>query len=462
MVHNYKKKKSFFSSLPEHPSPFFMFYYNVLRKDPYTILVKDIMDKDGKVSPYTYAGPSIAGLNTVLVNDVKSIKQALIEHQDFAKLPEFYDIVRILLGEGLVTATGELWRKDRQVLTPLFNVEHLRKYYPTMNKLANLLVEELKNREEHHHVDTKLIFGNHGMKVLVKCMFGDCFDETYQDEIATVSKSVLDSFPQAVLGTKLFSANIFAKIFPPIRRLTNMRQTVKHKMQELKKNKLEGDDLLSRMISSKYDNGESIEDEQIISEAMTMFLAGHETTSTNLIYLCYLLVKYPHVQEKLRNELFSVLGDSDPTPETLDKLKYLQNVVKESLRLYMALPVILRYAKKDMIFEHTGQVIPKGTALALNVLRIHYDPELYPNPTEFIPERYESGEEEGGNAYNYLPFSGGARICIGRKFAMQEVEITLSILLRKIRLTKVHPEELQHVYSGTMHPKEFMLDYEVL
>jgi len=235
MVHNYKKKKSFFSSLPEHPSPFFMFYYNVLRKDPYTILVKDIMDKDGKVSPYTYAGPSIAGLNTVLVNDVKSIKQALIEHQDFAKLPEFYDIVRILLGEGLVTATGELWRKDRQVLTPLFNVEHLRKYYPTMNKLANLLVEELKNREEHHHVDTKLIFGNHGMKVLVKCMFGDCFDETYQDEIATVSKSVLDSFPQAVLGTKLFSANIFAKIFPPIRRLTNMRQTVKHKMQELKK-----------------------------------------------------------------------------------------------------------------------------------------------------------------------------------------------------------------------------------
>jgi len=241
-----------------------------------------------------------------------------------------------------------------------------------------------------------------------------------------------------------------------------MREVVKTRMKEMKNNNtFNGDDLLSRMISSKYDNGESIEEEQIINEAMTMMLAGHETTSTNLIYLCYLLVKYPDVQEKLRNEIISVLGDRDPTPEDMQKLKYLKNVIKETLRLYMPAVILFRNTILDTIMESTGQIFPKGTALALNIMKVHHDPEIYPNPTEFIPERYDS-EDDLGNAYNYLAFSGGARICIGKRFALQEVEITLSMLLRKFRLTQFYPNDLKHVYSGTLHPKEFFLDFELL
>jgi len=145
----------------------------------------------------------------------------------------------------------------------------------------------------------------------------------------------------------------------------------------------------------------------------------------------------------------------------MQKLKYMKNVIKESLRLYMPAPVLFRYTTEDTIMESTGQLMPKGTALALNIMKVHHDPEIYPDPLEFIPERFDN-EDDVGNAYNYLAFSGGARICIGKRFAMQEVEITLSMLLRKFRLTQFHPNDLKHVYSGTLHPKEFFLDYELL
>jgi len=124
------------------------------------------------------------------------------------------------------------------------------------------------------------------MKILVQCVFGDSFDEDYQNKISEVTKETLDKFSTSVIGSKIFGANFFGKIYPPIKKLNNLREVVKIRMKEMKNNNTaNGDDLLSRMISSKYDNGESIDDEQIINEAMTMMLAGHETTSTNQIFI---------------------------------------------------------------------------------------------------------------------------------------------------------------------------------
>jgi cytochrome P450 len=269
-----------------------------------------------------------------------------------------------------------------------------------------------------------------------------------------------------MLGAKFFGVELWRKIYPPLRRLNKLRNVVKSKISEIRSKKSDGDDLLTRMIISRYESGESIDNEQIVNEAMTFFAAGHETTSTALMYLTYLLVKNPQVQEKLRNEIISVVGDRDPTHEDLSKLKYLKNVVKEMLRHFMPLPLMYRYTKDDIIFESSGYKIPKGTALGLNVIGLHYDPSIWHDPTEFIPERYEEQktdeEDTRTTAYQYIPFSAGSRNCIGQRFALQEIEITLAMLLRKIRFTEVVPSTIQNVYSGTMHPKKLFAKVEKL
>jgi len=220
------------------------------------------------------------------------------------------------------------------------------------------------------------------------------------------------------------------------------------------------------MIKAKYESGGDMNEENIIDEAMTFFLAGHETTATTLVYLTYILSKHQDVQEKLRNEIITHLGDRDPTPEDLKKLKYFKSVIKETMRFFVLFPVLSRYTTHDVEFKSTGYKIPKGTAIGLNILGLHMAPSIWDNPNEFDPSRYEEHHDEHENArttaFQYLPFSGGPRNCIGQKFALQEVEITLAILLRKIRFVDISPKDIQHVVAGSMHPKEIYSKIEVL
>jgi len=197
------------------------------------------------------------------------------------------------------------------------------------------LVEEM-NEIVGTQCDVKELFLNNGMKVLVECVFGNNYDLNYQTKFGKITRKIFQNFGVLVLGTKLLGEKLFGQLYPLLREYNALKKDIKEKISEIKRKNVENDDLLSRMVFAQTDTGEKIDDEQILDETITFFVAGHETTSTLLTYIFYFLVKYPEVQEKLRNEVFKELQDRDPDHESIKNIKYLDNVIKESLRFFSA------------------------------------------------------------------------------------------------------------------------------
>ncbi|KAK7864371.1 hypothetical protein R5R35_010970 [Gryllus longicercus] len=161
---------------------------------------------------------------------------------------------------------------------------------------------------------------------------------------------------------------------------------------------------------------------------------GHDTTSASLCWTLFLLGNYPDVQEKVFEEQASIFQDSGRQPNTQDlaEMKYLERVIKESLRLYPSVPIIARYLTEDVtVGEH---LFPKGSNAILHIYHAHRNPKYFPNPEAFNPDNFLPERVQGRHPYAYVPFSAGSRNCIGQKFALLEEKTVLSAVLRRFRV----------------------------
>jgi cytochrome P450 len=209
----------------------------------------------------------------------------------------------------------------------------------------------------------------------------------------------------------------------------------KTKKKEIQNSKLSNEnstsknDLLYGMIEAAEKEGYDISSNHLRDEMVTFFLAGHDTTSHALSVAFYHFAKYPEIQKKAREEAINVLGAKGkiPTSEDLKNLKYINAVVKESLRLYpSAIITIPRITKKEMSY---GQmVIPENTRTSVNIWQIHHDPENWPEPDKFMPERFLSNKGDN-NLHAWMPFGSGSRSCIGQNFTLMEQRVIISMLL---------------------------------
>jgi len=222
-------------------------------------------------------------------------------------------------------------------------------------------------------------------------------------------------------------------------------------IREHHENGAQGDDLLSMLMQARDEDGGRMSDAQLRDEAVTLLLAGHETTALVLSWTWYLLSRNPAVEAELHAELDRVLGDRPPSPSDLPALRYTENVILESMRLYPPAYAIGREALRDCkIGEYD---VPAGTTLIMSAWVMHRDPRWFDDPLTFRPERWADGLAQRLPRHVYRPFGGGPRICIGNTFAMMEAVLLLATIGRRFRFTAVDNREIKPFPTITLRPQ---------
>jgi cytochrome P450 len=211
-------------------------------------------------------------------------------------------------------------------------------------------------------------------------------------------------------------------------------------------------DLLSMLLLARYEDGSAMNDEQVRDEAVTLFAAGHETTSNALTWTWYYLAQNPEVEARLWAELDEVLAGRAPTVDDLGRLAYSQMVIKESMRLRP--PAWILNGRQAMEEVTIGPyTIPAGSTVFIAPYVMHRQAGYFPDPETFDPERFRPEKEKQMPRYAYIPFGGGPRICIGNAFAMMEAQLILATVAQRYRLSLVGEGAVELQPQITLSPK---------
>jgi cytochrome P450 len=206
-----------------------------------------------------------------------------------------------------------------------------------------------------------------------------------------------------------------------------------------------GDDLLSLLVATP-----GLSDDLIRDQLLTMLIAGHDTSTALLAWTLYLLGRYPQVLARLQAEIDPVLGDRAPGYQELKQLPYLEQVIKESLRLYPPIHLGQRMAAADFTFQDYH--IPAGTRVIYSIYLTHRDQNYWPEPARFDPERFSLEKNHRQAPHTYIPFGGGARNCIGAGFGLVEAKVVLARLIQQFELTLIEDRVRPHL-GATLEPR---------
>ncbi|KYF62227.1 cytochrome P450 [Sorangium cellulosum] len=324
-----------------------------------------------------------------------------------------------LLGEhSLLVLSGERHRRERKLLTPPFHGDRMRAYAAIMaDTAARRFAEAARAPRAVAQEITQAI----SLDVIIRAVFG--VEEPHRTRaFARAVVAMGDAVTPALAFLPLLQRELGG--FGPYARFRRRVEA----LEALFRDQIEraraapGDDILSLLVSARYDDGSVMSDRAIFDQLRTLLFAGHETTALALAWALDHVHRHPGVLARLRDEI-DALGP-EPDPERLAALPYLDAVCKEALRLYpIATEVPRLVARPFRLGEHELQ---PGTGVAPCILLVHHRPELYPEPSRFRPERFL---ERKFSPFEYLPFGGGNRRCIGAAFAMFEMKIVLGVAL---------------------------------
>ena len=402
------------------------------------------------------AHPQIVGLDLgprrmVLVSHPEQVKYVLQDNnKNFAK---GYDTARPVLGNGLVTAEGEEWRRERRLMQPAFNRSSMLELLPTMVSTTLETLEDWQRRSAGGQpLDMAREFMYLTQTIIVRTMFGADLGE----RTAVIAEAFGDTLEY--LNSILLSIYPFDAKFPtPLNRrfrasMKFIDGVIQEFIAERRKNPGSRHDLLAMLMAARdEETGEPMSATQMHDEIMTIFLAGHETTATLLGWTTYLLAQHPEHEAQVFGEFERLLPDDSPTFEQITHLTYTEQVLEESLRLY---PPAWMFARKVIQDDEIGGChVPAGTMLTLSPYVTQHLEEFWPDPDRFDPERFSDAAAVGRPAYAWFPFGGGPRMCIGKSFAMMEAPIILSLLMRRFRLSLVPGQNIRPQPVATLRPK---------
>jgi cytochrome P450 len=383
----------------------------------------------------------------ILVSSPEWIEDLIVRQpQKFDKGPGLKDASRRLLGQGLLTSEGELWRRQRRLAQPAFHRQRIGEYTQVMVEQAAAHTRDWREGETRDMAEEMMALT---LMIAVKTLFGIEFTE----EAKRVGPAVT-LLMRYQLG-RLRSPLKIPMHWPTPSNLRAERAyqfldslvygIIEERRRRRDAGEPEGRDVLSLLMNAMDEDGSRMTAKQLRDEVMTLFIAGHETTAVTLGWLWHLLAHHPQVEARLCEELQSVLRGRAPTPEDLPRMPYLDAVVHEVLRLYPAAYVLQRTSVEP--FDLAGYHFPVNTTVIMSQWIVHRDPLLFDAPEEFRPERWLDGLESRLHPYAYFPFGGGPRRCIGQIFALMEAALVAATLAQKFRFgepegTSVVPEPL--------------------
>uniref|UniRef100_A0A8C3LK22 unspecific monooxygenase n=1 Tax=Chrysolophus pictus TaxID=9089 RepID=A0A8C3LK22_CHRPC len=381
-----------------------------------------------------------------------------------------------VLRNAVSLAEDDQWKRLRTVLSPTFTSGKLKEMFPTMKHFGEMLVKNIQKRvEKDSSVPVKDFFGSYSMDVVTSTSFGVNIDSMNNPKSPFVREmqklTKFDFFdPVFILSFVCpFLIPLMAKMnisfFPSDAVDFFLRSIDKIKKDREKETHKGRVDFLQMMIESQKSdsNGtrdgknshKALSDIEVLSQAFIFIFAGYEPTSNTLCYLAYLLALHPDVQQKVVNEIDTVLPNKAPlTYEAIMQLDYLDMAVNETLRLYPLGGRIERTCKKDV--EINGVIIPKETIVVIPPYTLHRNPEYWPNPDEFRPERFSKENKDNIDPYTYLPFGAGPRNCIGMRFALLTLKVAITAVLQHFtfQVCKETQIPLKLLSMGLMTPEK--------
>ena len=335
-----------------------------------------------------------------------------------------------VLGNGLVTSEGEFWRRQRKLVQPAFLKARVQSYAPVMTELTHQMLDSwAQGKPVQIDYEFEALTG----KIALKTLFnlddpgdGERFSETLKLAFDMMNERLRRIFKFPLWVPTPSNCRLQSAIAELDRRVQGFIAAGRSREHS-------GNDLLSRLLVAQHEDGTRMTDGQLRDEAMTLYLAGHETTALTLTWTWYLLSRHTHVEEKLLSEWQRVLAGSAPTVKQLPNLGYTAAVIAELMRLFPPVYVIGREAITDL--ELGGYRVKRGHTVLMSQWVNHRDPKYFPDPEEFRPERWEDGLAKRLPKFAYFPFGGGQRICVGANFALMEAAIILPTVGQRYQFT---------------------------
>jgi cytochrome P450 len=355
------------------------------------------------------------------------------------------------LGKGLLTTHGEPWKTQRRLIQKGFAPKQLDALTAIMQ---DSLAESLRDFDEQIRsgpVDIYPQLMRITFAMVARSLFGA---RLIEEDINLVSHTICTVQEFIVRQTIQPYLNPWFAVSGQLRKHEEMRtgaDAVLLKYIEKRRNEEPGTDLLQTLMDARYEDGEGMSDDLILSESMQLLVAGHETSSNALSWLLYLLSSRPDCLERVRQEFYDVLGDAPLGHADLPRFVFTTQVIQEGLRLYPPFWMVDREAIAD---DRVGDVeIPAGSMVIVHVYGAHHAPRHWPDPETFDTDRFIKGSEKLREPFTYLPFGGGPRVCIGNHYAMLQILMILSDLVRRYDFQVVPGQTIEARPMVILRPK---------
>lgn len=434
--------------LPPGPSglPFLGSWLSLLREDFLTSLTSRQQQYGDIVRS------KIASNEQLLVNDPEAVRHVLQHNaKNYVKGPS-YALLEMVVGQGLLTSEGDRWFKHRKLIQPAFHRQQIDRLGDIVVKRTTALADRWE-REKPSEVDLSA-----AMMALTFEIVGEAL---FSDDVGSEAGEVADAIAHALSLFDRFIA--IALLLPKGRRLPKLPlfglgrvierldKLVMDIIERRRRSGKHGEDLLGMLMAARDEDGSSFDDDQLRAEALTLILAGHETTANALSWAFVALHDNPSVEAALTQEIDSALRGERPSSASLAALPYSERVISETLRLYPPAWIVTRRALgPDTI---GGYDISADTIVQIAPYTLHRHEAYWEDPLRFDPDRFLPERSAGRSPWVYIPFGGGPRICIGKAFAVTEARLVLATLLQRFRFPLVAGHPVEPHATVTLRPK---------
>lgn len=418
------------------------FLHPETRRQDMLTSVQQMVDQFGDLSYYEIGSFKVAvvshpdDIHHILVEDAARYHKPDVTKKQLGKF----------LGNGILISDGEFWRRQRKLTQPAFHYKRIESYAETMVDFAEDIASQWQDGAVVDVADDMMRLT---LNIIAKTMFnvevgeeaervGEAMEVVQESSARPRLVSIPAWLPTAQNRRDKHALELLDEIIEGI-------------IDERRASKEDRGDLLSMLLLAQDDADGQMTDRQVRDEAMTLFLAGHETTAVTLSWAWLLLAQHPEVAAKLHAELDTVLAGRAPTLADLSALPYTDLIVKEVLRLY---PAAHTFVRQNITGTHIREfTFPEGTIFEISPFVVHRDPRWWDEPERFWPERWEEGSLREQPKYAYFPFGGGPRVCIGQQFAVMEARLILAALAQHfhLELASAEPVELEPLI--TLRPK---------
>jgi cytochrome P450 len=386
---------------------------------------------------------------TVLLSHPEHLHEVLVrQHRAFQK-GRRGDVSKQFLGQGLLNSEGALHQHQRHLLQPAFQRQRLAEYATVMTTYAARLRQSWQDGDT---LDVAPAMRRVTLAVAAKTLL----DTDVEDEATAMGQAITTLLQLSPRLTMPLAPLLRRLPLPSQRRLRRAQAYldtfISRLIDERRATGAEAADVLSILVNAQTEDGRPLSARQIHDEALTLLLAGHETTALALSWTWYLVAHHPDVDAAMQAEIQTVLGGRLPTAADLPQLQYTRMVFTEALRLYPPAWLMTRRAREEVVIGDYR--FSPGTFFFLSPYLTHRDPRFFPDPETFVPTRWAAPPEAGPARYAFLPFGGGPRQCLGEGFAWMEGLLVLATLAQMWRMALVPGPPVTPWGLVTLRPKQ--------